>query len=76
MLVAKTHFYDGIIIDDLGIISCVLNHLYGRCVVVPFDIFFDEGTMWIGHRSVISFILHESVFLYFYHHGDFFTTDV
>ena len=28
-----------------------------------------EGSLWTGHRAVISFILHKSIFIHFVHHG-------
>ena len=54
---------------DIGKRAHVLMHLHGRCVVGPFDKILHEGSIWTGHRSVISFIRHKSIFLYFVHHG-------
>ena len=31
-----------------------------------------EGYIWYGHRSILSFILHKSIFLHFVHHGTIF----
>ena len=31
-----------------------------------------EVYIWAGHRSVLSFILHKSIFLHFVHHGTIF----
>ena len=28
-----------------------------------------EGSLWTGHRAIISFILHKSIFLHFKHNG-------
>ena len=44
-----------------------MNHLHGRWVVGPFDKILHEGSIWTGHRSVLYFILHKSIFLPFVH---------
>ena len=28
-----------------------------------------EGSIWNGHRAILSFILNKSIFIYFVHHG-------
>ena len=38
----------------------------------PFGKVFHEGTLWIGYRSIISFILTKQIFLNFFRHGDWF----
>ena len=43
----------------------VLKHSHGRCVVGSFDKILHEGSLWTGHRAVISFILHKSTFQHF-----------
>ena len=53
-------------------ISSVLNHLHGRRVIGFFDSCFCGGSLWIGDRSVISFILHKSIFMNFITCGDIF----
>ena len=47
----------------------VLNHSYGRCVIGAFDKNLHEGSIWTGHRAVLLFILHKSIFLHFVHNG-------
>ena len=47
----------------------VLKHSHGRCVIGSFDKILHEGSLWTGHRAIISFILHRSIFLHFVHNG-------
>ena len=42
------------------------------CVVGQFEICFHEGYLCRGHWSVISFITHKLIFVYFNSHGDIF----
>ena len=62
-------FYDGENMNEIVKIAHVLKHSHGRCVVGPFDKILHEGSIWNGHRSVLSFILHKSIFIHFMHHG-------
>ena len=55
--------------NDIGKRAHVLKHSHGRCVVGAFDKILHEGYIWAGPISVLSFILHKSIFLYFVHHG-------
>ena len=55
--------------NDIVKIAHVLKHLHGRCVVGAFDKILHEEYIWAGPISVLSFILHKSMFLYFLHHG-------
>ena len=52
-----TMFYYGVKTSDLGSRFHVLEHLHGRMMFGPFEEKIHEGTLWIGHRSVIYFIL-------------------
>ena len=65
----ETVFYDGEKINDIGKRAHVLNHSHGRCVIGSFDKILYEGSIWNGHRAVLSFILHKSTFLHFVHNG-------
>ena len=58
--------------NEIGKRTPVMNHLHGRWVVGPFDKNLYEGYIWIGHRTVLYFILHKSVFIHFVHHGTIF----
>ena len=59
----ETVFYDGDKMNDIGKRAHVLKHSYVRCVVGAFDKILHEGSICIGHRSVLSFILHKSTFI-------------
>ena len=63
-------FYDRVKTSDLGSRAHVLKHLHGIIIFGPFETFPHEGTIWIGYRSVISFILSKRIFLHFSCHGD------
>ena len=65
----ETVFYDGENMNDIGKIAHVLKHSHGRCVIGYFDKNLHEGSIWTGHRAVLSFILHKSIFLHFVHNG-------
>ena len=65
-------FYNGEKTNDIGKIAHVLKHSHGKRVVGAFDKILHEGYCWTGHRSVLSFILHKSIFLHFVHHGTLF----
>ena len=41
-------------------------------MVGAFDKNLHEGYIWTGHRAVLSFILHKSIFLHFVHNGKIF----
>ena len=62
-----TLFYDGVKTCDFGNRSHILKHSHGIMVFGPFEKFYNEGTLWSGYRSVISFILTKQN-LYFYRH--------
>ena len=53
----NTMFYDGVKTSDLGIRAPILKKLHGRMIFGPFEKVFHEGTLWIGYRAVISFIV-------------------
>ena len=55
--------------NDIGKRAHVLKNSHGRCVVDDFDKILHEDSICTGPRSVLSFILHKSTFLYFVHHG-------
>ena len=65
----ETVFYDGVNMNDIGKRAHVLKHSHGKCVVGAFDKYLHEVSIWTGHRSSLSFILHKSIFIYFVHHG-------
>ena len=65
----ETFFYDGNIMKDIGKIAHVLKHSHERCFIVYFDKNLYEGSIWTGHRYILSFILHKSIFLHFVHNG-------
>ena len=62
-------FYDRDNMNDIGKRAHVLNHSHGGCVFGGFDKILHEGYIWIGHRAVLSFILHKSIFLHFVRNG-------
>ena len=65
----ETFFYDGENMKDIGKRAHLLNHSYGRCVIVSFDKSLHEGSIWTGHRDFLSFILHKWIFLHLVHNG-------
>ena len=65
----ETVFNDGENMNDFGKIAHVLNHSHGSCVIGSFDKILHEGSIWTGRRDVLSFILHESIFIHFVHNG-------
>ena len=69
-------FYDGEKMNDIGKRAHVLKHSHGRYVVDDFDKILHEGSIWTGHRAVLSFILHKSIFLHFLHDGKYFMTNI
>ena len=65
-------FYDRDKMNDIGKRAHVMKHSHGRCVVGDFDKILNEGSIWTGHRSALSFILHKSIFIHFVHNGTIF----
>ena len=65
----ETVFYDGENMNDMAKIGHVLKHSHGSCVIGSFDKILPEDSIWTGHRDVISFILHKSIYLHFVHNG-------
>ena len=65
----ETVSYDGETMNGIGKRAHVLKHSHGRCVIGSFDKVLYEGSIWTGHRAVLSFILHKSIFLHFVHNG-------
>ena len=63
----ETVLYDGENKNDIGKIAHVLKHSHRRCVIGSFDKILHEGSIWTGHRTVLSLILHKSIFLHFVH---------
>ena len=55
----ETVFYDGENMNDIGKRAHVLNDSHGRCVIASFGNILHEGSLWTGHRAVLSFILHK-----------------
>ena len=52
-----TVFYGKVKTTYLGNRARVLKHLLGRMIFCPFERCFHKGSLWRGHRAVISFIL-------------------
>ena len=71
-MVAKQFCYDGENMNDIGKIAHVLKHSHGRRVIGYFDKILYEGSIWTGHRAVLLFILHKSIFIHFMHNGTIF----
>ena len=65
----ETVFYDGDHMNDIGKRAHVMKYSHGRCVVGAFDKILQEGYIWTGHRAVLSFILHKSIFIHFVHNS-------
>ena len=55
--------------NDIGKRAHVMKHLHGRCDIGYFDKILHEGSISTGHRAVLSFILHKSIFIHFVHNG-------
>ena len=68
--------YDGICKYNLGQRAHVLKHLHGRFIIETLKKIYHEGNLWRGYRSIISFVLHKSIFMHFHYKGDTFTTDI
>ena len=58
--------------NDTGKRAHVLKYSHWRCVVDAFDKILHEGSIWTGHRAVLSFIVHKSIYLHFVHNGTIF----
>ena len=58
----ETVFYVGENMNDIGKRAHVLKNSHGRCVIGSFDKILHEGSIWTGHRAVISLIPHKSIF--------------
>ena len=72
MITVAKQFLNGDNMNDIGKTAHVLKYSDGRCVVGAFDKIIHEDSIWTGYRSVLSFILHKSIFLHFLHHGTIF----
>ena len=57
-MVVKQFFFNGESINEVGKRAHVLKHSHGRCGIGYFDKILYEGSLWTGHRAIISFILH------------------
>ena len=71
-----TVFNDEENMNDIGKISHVPKHSHGRCVVGPFDKILYKGSIWTGHRAILSLILHKSIFFTFYIMVQYFMTNI
>ena len=58
--------------NNIGKRAHVMKHSHERCVVGAFDKIIHKGSIWTGHISVLSFILHKSGFIHFVNHGTIF----
>ena len=76
LMAVKQFFYNGENMNDIGKRAHVLNHSHGRCGISYFDIILYQGSIWTGHRSVPSFILHKPLFLHFVHNGAIFYENI
>ena len=65
----ETVFFNVMTIKYVGKIENILKHSHGRCVVDALDKNLHQGYIWIGYKSVISFIFRKSIFPHFVHHG-------
>ena len=65
----ETVFNDGENMNDIRKTGHVLKHSHGRCIISAFDKILHEDSIWTGHRNVLSFILHKSIFLHFVHNS-------
>ena len=70
-MVVKQFLY-GENMKEIGKREHVLKHSHGRCVIGSFDKILYEGSLWTGHRAVISFISHKSIFLHLVYNGTIF----
>ena len=52
----ETVFNDGENMNDTVKRAHVMNHSHGRCVVSTLDKILHKGSIWTGHRAVLSFI--------------------
>ena len=68
-MVVKQFFFDEETLNKVGKRAHVLKHSHGRCVIGSFDKILHEGSLWTGHRALLPFILHKSIFLHFVHNG-------
>ena len=68
-MVAIYFLFDGVNMNDIGKRAHVLKHSNARCVVGAFEKNLHERYLWTGHRAVLSFTLHKSIFPQFVHHG-------
>ena len=69
MFMVENQFFYGMNINGIGKRAYTLNHSRGRFVFGAFDKNLHEGSICTGHKAVISYILHKSIFLYFVHNG-------
>ena len=53
----ETIFYYGEKMNDIEKRAHVLKHSHGRCVIGYFDKILHEGSIWTGHRAILSFNL-------------------
>ena len=69
MFVVSKQFSYGINMNDIGKRAHIINHSHGRCAVGAFDKHLHKGSIFSGHRAVLYFILHKSIFLNSVNHG-------
>ena len=60
---------NGITMNDVEKRAHFIKNSHGRCVVGDFDQKYHEGYILNGHRAVLYFILHKTMFLHSIHHG-------
>ena len=72
----ETVFYDEENMNDILKRAYVLKHSHVRCFIGSFDKLLHEGSISTGHRAVLLFILHKSIFLLFVHNGAIFMKNI
>ena len=63
-------FYERIKTTYLGNRAQYLKCLHEKIIFGPFERCFHEGSLWKGHRALVSFILKKQIFVHFFYHGD------
>ena len=72
----ETVLYDGENMNEIGKRAHVLKHSHGSSVIGSFVKILHEGSIWTGHRYVLLFILHKSIFLHFVHNSEIFMKNI
>ena len=62
--------------NDIGRRAYVQKHSHGRFVVGAFEKILHEGSIWTGHRAVLSFIQKDQYFFTLYTTVQYFMTNI